>query len=101
MKICANILCEKVFETNYDNKIYCSSICQRIVNNKIASIKLMSELSSTQIIQQIIAKIKLERIILRFVNIYKNSSIDAIRQLIDLPPLEIKEANRYIDLIEY
>lgn len=100
MKICANILCQKVFETKYNNKKYCSESCRKVVNTKAAK-KAISELPATEIILQIIKQYKIEAGMMRFVKIYKNSSIDAIRQLINLPPLETKEANRYINLIEY
>lgn len=97
MKICANILCQKVFETNNSRKEYCSSICQRTVNNKVA----ISELPATEIILQLIKQYKIEAGMMQFVKLYKNSSIDAMRELAKLKPLETKEANRYINLVEY
>ena len=90
MRICKNTSCEKAFKTNDKRKIYCTVKCRIYFNNARLLKRHRAE----------IFKIEHPELV-QFIGVFQNSSIDAIRQLIDLKPLETKEANRYINLIEY
>lgn len=94
MKICANILCQKQL-TGRQVK-YCDLQCQRKVDYENFKDKYTLE---KRLIQKR-KNDKVKRNVISWKGVMKNSSIDAIRQLIYLPPLEIKEANTYKELIK-
>ena len=90
MRICKNTSCNKEFDPLNGKQYYCNVKCQIKFNGEICRIATRNAIFEFEHPEMV-----------RWVRVFQNSSIDAIRQLIDLPPLEIKEANRYIDLIEY
>lgn len=85
--ICLNVRCAKNFKPVNKNQIYCSPECRLLIH------------AQTQLRKYHIAE-AMKKKKNRWAQLGKNSSINAIRQLIDLPPLEIKEANTYKELTE-
>ncbi len=86
--ICLNVRCAKNFKPVNKNQIYCSPECRLLIH------------AQTQLRKYHIAE-AMKKKKNKWVQLYKNSSMDALREIAGLPPLEIKEANRIIDIMEY
>ena len=86
--ICLNVRCAKNFKPVNKNQIYCSPECRLLI-------QAQTQLRKYHLIE---AEKKKKN---KWVQLYKNSSMDALREIANLPPLELKEKSLSGDLFSH